>query len=124
MNVPARPLLFKGNAVLLQSIRTLFRHLSSLNRLNRPGSGDYTHDRDGWQKDSTVDRILESVRDIAFKAERYRRGRCLADTDLTIVRPLPLAGKGVFDWPAAARSKASTSGLASTAALSGRMNRF
>jgi hypothetical protein len=31
-------------------------------RLNRSGSGDYTNDRDGWQKDLTLDQILESIR--------------------------------------------------------------
>jgi len=32
-------------------------------RLNRSGSGDYTHDRDEWQKDLTLDRIVESIRE-------------------------------------------------------------
>jgi hypothetical protein len=31
-------------------------------RLNRAGTGDYTRDRDRWQKDLTLDQILESVR--------------------------------------------------------------
>ena len=31
-------------------------------RLNRSGTGDYTHDRDQWQKDLTLDQILESIR--------------------------------------------------------------
>jgi len=31
-------------------------------RLNRSGPGDYTHDRDDWQKDLTVDQILASIR--------------------------------------------------------------
>ena len=31
-------------------------------RLNRSGTGDYTHDRDEWQKDLTLDQILESIR--------------------------------------------------------------
>ena len=30
-------------------------------RLNRSGTGDYTHDRDEWQKDLTLDQILESI---------------------------------------------------------------
>jgi len=31
-------------------------------RLSRSGPGDYTHDRDEWQKDLTVDQILASIR--------------------------------------------------------------
>lgn len=31
-------------------------------RLYRSGPGDYTRDRDEWQKDLTLDQILESVR--------------------------------------------------------------
>lgn len=31
-------------------------------RLNRSGSGDYTRDREKWQKDLTLDEILESIR--------------------------------------------------------------
>ena len=31
-------------------------------RLHRSGSGDYTQDRTAWQKDLTVDQILESIR--------------------------------------------------------------
>lgn len=31
-------------------------------RLNRSGSGDYTADRIQWQKDMTVDEIVESIR--------------------------------------------------------------
>ena len=31
-------------------------------RLNRSGSGDYTVDRIQWQKDMTVDEIVESIR--------------------------------------------------------------
>ena len=31
-------------------------------RLHRSGSGDYTRDRMGWQKDLTVDEIVESIR--------------------------------------------------------------
>lgn len=31
-------------------------------RLNRSGSGDYTNDRHNWQKDLTVDQVLESIR--------------------------------------------------------------
>lgn len=31
-------------------------------RLHRSGPGDYTHDRDQWQADRTVDSILESIR--------------------------------------------------------------
>ena len=31
-------------------------------RLHRSGSGDYTRDRMGWQKDLTVDQIVESIR--------------------------------------------------------------
>jgi len=31
-------------------------------RLNRSGSGDYTRDRIDWQKDLTVDQIVESIR--------------------------------------------------------------
>ena len=31
-------------------------------RLNRSGPGDYTRDRDQWQKDLTLDQILESIR--------------------------------------------------------------
>jgi hypothetical protein len=30
-------------------------------RLNRSGSGDYTRDREEWQKDLTLDQILESI---------------------------------------------------------------
>jgi hypothetical protein len=32
-------------------------------RLNRSGAGDYTCDRDGWQKDLTLDQVLESIRE-------------------------------------------------------------
>jgi hypothetical protein len=32
-------------------------------RLNRSGSGDYTVDRDKWQKDLTLDQVLESIRE-------------------------------------------------------------
>ena len=31
-------------------------------RLNRSGKGDYTRDRAYWQKDLTLDEILESIR--------------------------------------------------------------
>ena len=31
-------------------------------RLNRSGSGDCTRDRKEWQKDLTLDQILESIR--------------------------------------------------------------
>jgi hypothetical protein len=31
-------------------------------RLNRSGAGDYTRERDQWQKDLTLDQILESIR--------------------------------------------------------------
>ena len=31
-------------------------------RLNRSGPGDYTRDRDEWQKDLTLDQIMESIR--------------------------------------------------------------
>ena len=32
-------------------------------RLNRSGPGDYTNDRDKWQKDLTVDQVLQSMRE-------------------------------------------------------------
>jgi hypothetical protein len=32
-------------------------------RLNRSGSGDYTGDRAEWQKDLTLDQILNSIRE-------------------------------------------------------------
>jgi hypothetical protein len=32
-------------------------------RLNRSGTGDYTTDRDEWQKDLTLDAVLESIRE-------------------------------------------------------------
>ena len=32
-------------------------------RLNRSGPSDYTHDRDAWQKDLTLDQVLESIRE-------------------------------------------------------------
>lgn len=32
-------------------------------RLNRSGTGDYTRDREQWQKDLTVDQILQSIRE-------------------------------------------------------------
>ncbi|MBM3812975.1 MAG: hypothetical protein FJW20_15240 [Acidimicrobiia bacterium] len=31
-------------------------------RLNRAGAGDYTRDREQWQKDLTIDQILGSIR--------------------------------------------------------------
>jgi hypothetical protein len=31
-------------------------------RLNRSGAGDYTRDREQWQKDVTLDEILVSIR--------------------------------------------------------------
>ena len=31
-------------------------------RLHRAGQGDYTSDRFGWQKDLTVDQIVDSIR--------------------------------------------------------------
>lgn len=31
-------------------------------RLNRSGTGDYTRDREQWQKDLTLDQILDSIR--------------------------------------------------------------
>ena len=31
-------------------------------RLNRSGAGDYSRDREQWQKDLTLDEILESIR--------------------------------------------------------------
>jgi len=30
-------------------------------RLHRSGEGDYTRDRDKWQKDLTLDEIMESI---------------------------------------------------------------
>ena len=30
-------------------------------RLHRSGQGDYTKDRDAWQKDLTLDQVLESI---------------------------------------------------------------
>jgi hypothetical protein len=32
-------------------------------RLHRSGQGDYTRDRDEWQKDLTLDQVLESIRE-------------------------------------------------------------
>lgn len=32
-------------------------------RLNRSGMGDYTRDREQWQKDLTLDQILDSIRE-------------------------------------------------------------
>ena len=32
-------------------------------RLNRSGPGDYTRDRHEWQKDLTLDQIIQSIRD-------------------------------------------------------------
>jgi hypothetical protein len=32
-------------------------------RLNRSGTGDYTRDREQWQKDLTLEQILESIRE-------------------------------------------------------------
>lgn len=32
-------------------------------RLNRSGRGDYSRDRDQWQRDVTIDQILESIRE-------------------------------------------------------------
>jgi hypothetical protein len=32
-------------------------------RLHRSGTGDYTRDRDKWQKDLTLDQVLESIRE-------------------------------------------------------------
>ena len=32
-------------------------------RLHRSGPGDYTSDRDAWQKDLTLDQVLESIRE-------------------------------------------------------------
>jgi hypothetical protein len=31
-------------------------------RLHRSGPGDYTLDRDEWQKDLTLDQVIESIR--------------------------------------------------------------
>jgi hypothetical protein len=31
-------------------------------RLNRAGSGDYTRDRHEWQKDLTLDQVVDSIR--------------------------------------------------------------
>lgn len=31
-------------------------------RLHRSSGGDYTHDRDTWQKDLTLDQIMASIR--------------------------------------------------------------
>jgi hypothetical protein len=39
-------------------------------RLNRSGRGDYSRDRDQWQRDVTIDQILESIRE-----ERRPKGR-------------------------------------------------
>ena len=36
--------------------------LAGFLRLNRPGTGDYTRDREQWHKDLTLDQILESIR--------------------------------------------------------------
>ena len=32
-------------------------------RLNRSGAGDYSLDRDEWQKDLTVEQVLQSIRE-------------------------------------------------------------
>ena len=32
-------------------------------RLNRAGTGDYTRDRDNWQKDLSLDQIIQSIQD-------------------------------------------------------------
>ena len=32
-------------------------------RLNRSGTGDYTRDRERWQKDLTLDQVLASIRE-------------------------------------------------------------
>ncbi|MGH9662629.1 MAG: hypothetical protein ACRD96_29030 [Bryobacteraceae bacterium] len=32
-------------------------------RLHHSGPGDYTTDRDAWQKDLTLDQVLESIRE-------------------------------------------------------------
>ena len=32
-------------------------------RLNRAGTGDYTRDRDDWQKDLSLDQIIQSIQE-------------------------------------------------------------
>ena len=32
-------------------------------RLNRAGTGDYTRDRDNWQKDLSLDQIIQSIQE-------------------------------------------------------------
>jgi hypothetical protein len=39
-------------------------------RLHRSGPGDYTLDRDEWQKDLTLDQVIESIR--AHRQQRLR----------------------------------------------------
>ena len=39
-------------------------------RLNRSGTGDYTRDREQWQKDLTLDQVLESIRKNRPQASR------------------------------------------------------
>jgi hypothetical protein len=44
--------------VLTRELDGLARFL----RLNRSGKGNYTRNREQWQKDLTLDQILESIR--------------------------------------------------------------
>ena len=39
-------------------------------RINRSGSSDYTKDRTEWQKDLTVDQIVETIRQRPTPAQR------------------------------------------------------
>ena len=38
-------------------------------RLNRAGTGDYTRDRDDWQKDLSLDQIIQSIQEHREKAK-------------------------------------------------------
>ena len=49
-----------------------------------------------------------------------RRGRCAAETDLTIVRPVPVLGRRTSDCAMAARMSARTAGVFNVAALRSR----
>ena len=64
----ANVLLTTDDRFLKQTARKLLQRelgrdgLPRFLRLNRSGTGDYTRDREQWQKDLTLDQILESIR--------------------------------------------------------------
>jgi hypothetical protein len=63
-------------------------------RLNRSGPGDYTTDRDQWQKNLTIDQVLESISKNRSGGRPIRRSRRSSTSISPVNSHLPKTGPG------------------------------